>query len=267
MKSPPWKEKLYSIIFEADTRSGKAFDVTLLIAIALSVIIVMLDSVSDLHLKYGQHFLTIEWVLTILFSIEYILRLLTVRKPVKYIFSFYGIIDFLSIIPTYISYFFGGSHFLIVIRVLRLLRIFRVFKLMRYVSAANTLKIAMRNSKAKIIVFLEVVLTTVVIVGSMMYLIEGPESGFTSIPISIYWAIVTLTTVGYGDIAPLTVLGQSLASLLMITGYAIIAVPTGIITTEMAKIKHHSNTQVCSHCMFDEHDDDAVFCKKCGEKL
>lgn len=267
MKRPEWKNKWYRIIFEADTPSGKTFDVILLVAIALSVIIVMLDSVRDLHLKYGEFFLTIEWFLTILFTIEYILRLLTVKKPVKYIFSFYGIIDFLSIIPTYISYFFGGSHFLIVIRVLRLLRIFRVFKLMRYVSAANTLKIALQNSKAKIIVFLEVVLTTVVVVGSMMYLIEGPASGFTSIPISIYWAIVTLTTVGYGDIAPMTVLGQSLASLLMIIGYAIIAVPTGIITTEMAKIKHHSNTQVCSHCMFDEHDDDAVFCKKCGEKL
>jgi voltage-gated potassium channel len=267
MNKPTWKDKWYRIIFEADTPAGKAFDVVLLVAITISVVIVMLDSVSDLHQKYGEFFLTFEWVLTILFTIEYVLRLLTVKKPVHYIFSFYGIIDFLSIIPTYISYFFGGSHFLIVIRVLRLLRIFRVFKLMRYVSAANTLKIALSNSKAKIIVFLEVVLTTVVVVGSMMYLIEGPESGFTSIPISIYWAIVTLTTVGYGDIAPMTVIGQSLASLLMIIGYAIIAVPTGIITTEMAKIKHHNNTQLCSSCMFDEHDDDAVFCKKCGEKL
>ena len=239
----------------------------LLIAIALSVIIVMLDSVSNLHLNYGRFFLSIEWVLTILFTIEYILRLLTVRKPLHYIFSFYGIIDFLSIIPTYISYFFGGSHFLIVIRVLRLMRIFRVFKLMRYIRAANILRVAMQNSKEKIFVFLEVVLTIVVIVGSMMYLIEGPENGFTSIPISIYWSIVTLTTVGYGDIAPQTVMGQSLASVLMIIGYAIIAVPTGIITTEMAKIKHHNNTKVCSNCMFSEHDDDAVFCKKCGEKL
>lgn len=267
MRRPAWKEKWYQIIFEADTPAGKAFDVILLFAIVLSVFIVMLDSVKNLHTQYGQIFLSIEWGLTILFTIEYILRLLTVRKPVHYIFSFYGIIDFLSIIPTYISYFFGGSHFLIVIRILRLMRIFRVFKLMRYIRAANTLRLAMQNSKAKIIVFLEVVLTIVVIVGSMMYLIEGPENGFTSIPISIYWSIVTLTTVGYGDIAPQTVLGQSLASLLMIIGYAIIAVPTGIITTEMAKIKQHKNTQVCSHCMFDEHDDDAAYCKKCGEKL
>ncbi|HEY9114069.1 MAG TPA: ion transporter [Bacteroidales bacterium] len=267
MKRPEWKEKWYRIIFEADTPSGKFFDVVLLAAIALSVVIVMLDSVSDLHLNYGKFFIAIEWGLTILFTLEYIFRIILVRKPLKYIFSFYGIIDFLAIIPTYVSVFLQGTHFLIIIRILRLLRIFRVLKLMRYMDAANTLKVAMQNSKAKIVVFLEVVLTIVVIVGALMYLIEGPENGFTSIPTSIYWAIVTITTVGYGDIAPQTIIGQTLASFLMITGYAIIAVPTGIITTEMSKAQKLKSVRICSNCMFDEHDENASYCKKCGEKL
>ena len=190
-----------------------------------------------------------EWAFTVIFTIEYILRIYTANKPLKYIFSFYGIIDLLAILPSYLSIFLVGSHYLVVIRILRLLRVFRVLKLARFVGAADTLQTALRNSRAKIIVFLEVVLTIVVIVGSMMYLIEGPENGFNSIPKSIYWAIVTLTTVGYGDIAPNTPLGQILASMLMITGYAIIAVPTGIITTEMSKIstkKEYKKT--CAHC-------------------
>lgn len=265
------KQKIYEVIFEADTRAGKAFDVVLLIAIVLSVIIVSLDSVETLSKEYRFYFSLLEWILTLLFSAEYILRLYSVKKPLKYAFSFFGIIDFLAVIPTYLSLVFAGSHYLIVIRTLRLLRVFRVLKLVRFVGAAQSLVAAFKRSKAKIIVFLEVVLTLVVIIGAVMYLIEGPQNGFTSIPKSIYWAIVTVTTVGYGDVAPQTVLGQSLASMLMIVGYAIIAVPTGIITAETMlasrneKIRY--NTQVCQNCQYNQHDDDAQFCKRCGEKL
>lgn len=230
----------------------------------------MLDSVESLNAKFGSFFYVVEWGLTILFTIEYILRIITVKKPSTYIFSFYGIIDFLAIVPTYLSLFLVGSQYLIIIRILRLLRVFRVLKLVRYVGAADTLRKAIHNSRGKIIVFIEVVLVLVVVVGSLMYIIEGPENGFTSIPKSIYWAIVTITTVGYGDVAPNTVLGQTLASILMITGYAIIAVPTGIITTEMGRIKNvqtRLNTQVCKNCNHHLHDDDASFCKKCGEPI
>lgn len=270
MKYGKTRKQLHDFIFEADTHAGKWFDILLLVAIVLSVIIVMLDSVESLHFSYGNFFYAIEWGLTILFTIEYILRIIAVKKPSGYIFSFYGIIDFLAIVPTYLSLFLIGSQYLIIIRILRLLRIFRVLKLVRYVGAADTLRIAIQNSRGKIIVFLEVLLVLVIIMGSLMYIIEGPENGFTSIPKSIYWAIVTITTVGYGDIAPNTVLGQTLASVLMITGYAIIAVPTGIITTEMGRIKNiqtRLNTQVCRNCNHHLHDDDATFCKKCGEKL
>lgn len=270
MKYGKIRKKIHDVIFEADTPVGKWFDIVLLFAILLSVLVVMLDSVASLHAKYGEIFYAIEWILTILFTIEYILRILAVKKPSTYIFSFYGIIDLLAILPTYLSLFLTGSHYLIVIRILRLLRVFRILKLVRYVGAADTLKVAIKNSRGKIIVFVEVVLVLVVVVGSLMYLIEGPEHGFTSIPKSIYWAIVTITTVGYGDIAPGTVMGQTLASLLMITGYAIIAVPTGIITTEMGRIKNvqtRLNTRVCKNCNHAIHDDDASFCKKCGEPL
>lgn len=196
------RKKLYEVIFEADTRSGKAFDVVLLITIVLSVITVSLDSVDSLSKEYRIYFTLLEWIFTILFSIEYILRVYSVKKSLKYIFSFFGIIDFLAVLPTYLSLIFVGSHYLIVIRTLRLLRVFRVLKLVRYVGAAQSLQIAIRKSKAKIIVFVEVVITLVVIIGAIMYMIEGPQNGFTSIPKSIYWAIVTVTTVGYGDIAP-----------------------------------------------------------------
>ncbi|MCF6170108.1 MAG: ion transporter [Bacteroidales bacterium] len=262
------RKRIHDIIFEADTPAGKAFDILLFFAIILSVIIVLLDSISSLHEEYGHLFNAVEWGLTILFTLEYFLRIYTVKNPGRYLFSFYGIIDFLAIVPTYLSLFLVGSHYLMVVRILRLLRVFRVLKLMRFVGAANTLKTAFASSRAKIIVFLEVIITIVVIIGSVMYLIEGPENGFTNIPVSIYWAIVTITTVGYGDIAPQTVAGQTLASLLMIVGYAIIAVPTGIITTEMVlKSRKRTNTQACENCNFSEHDDDALYCKKCGEKL
>ena len=270
MISDKFRKKLHETIFEADTPSGKLFDYSLFGAIILSVIIVMLDSVASLHDRYLTLFYITEWVLTILFTIEYVLRIIAVQKPSKYIFSFYGIIDFLAIVPTYLSVFLVGSQYLIVIRILRLLRIFRVLKLVRYVGAAETLSIAIGNSRSKIIVFIEVVLVLVTVIGSMMYLIEGPANGFTSIPKSIYWAIVTITTVGYGDVAPNTVVGQVLASVLMITGYTIIAVPTGIITTEMSRIKETKvklNTQVCRNCHHHLHDDDASYCKKCGESL
>jgi len=270
MSFKTFRSKLHEVIFEADTKDGMLFDALLFGAIILSVIIVMLDSVTSLHDRFLRFFYITEWVLTILFTLEYLLRIIAVKKPSKYIFSFYGIIDFLAIVPTYLSLFLVGTHYLLVIRILRLLRIFRVLKLVRYVGAAETLAIAMRNSQGKIIVFIEVVLVLVILIGSLMYLIEGPTNGFTSIPKSIYWAIVTITTVGYGDIAPNTVVGQVLASLLMITGYAIIAVPTGIITTEMSKVKDRGlklNTQVCRQCHYQMHDDDAKYCKECGASL
>ncbi len=263
---PNWRSKMHEIIFESETPVGKAFDIGLLIFIVLSVLVVIIDSVPSINHKYGRYLYEAEWFFTIVFSIEYILRIISTRRPSKYIFSFYGIIDLLAILPTYLSLIFAGSQYLIVIRMFRLLRVFRVLKLARYVGASAVLAIALRNSRHKIIVFLEVVITLVVIMGSLMYLIEGQENGFKSIPQSIYWAIVTLTTVGYGDIAPQTVLGQTLASVIMIIGYAIIAVPTGIITVEMAKTSK-TNSQVCKSCQFDRHDDDARFCKSCGEKL
>ncbi|PLX09989.1 MAG: ion transporter [Marinilabiliales bacterium] len=269
MADKPIKEKIYEVIFEADTITGKVFDIILLVAIILSVVIVMLDSVDGLVQKYGILFTIIEWILTILFTIEYFLRIYSVKKPLKYIFSFYGIIDLLSILPTYIGLFLAGGHYLMIIRILRLLRVFRVLKLARYVTAARSLGAALSSSKAKIIVFLEVVISVVIILGSIMYLVEGPENGFTSIPVSIYWAIVTITTVGYGDIAPQTVTGQLLASVLMIIGYAIIAVPTGIISSEMIRGSGQKGktSRICQNCMFEDHDLDAKYCKKCGGKL
>jgi voltage-gated potassium channel len=264
-----FRERLYEIIFEADTKAGKAFDIVLFIAILLSIFFVMLNSVNTLHEKYRMFFYYSEWFLTILFTIEYILRIYTVRKPFKYIFSFYGIVDFLAILPSYLAFFLTGSGFMTVVRVFRLMRIFRVLKLARYVRAGNLLAAALKNSLSKIIVFFEVLVTIVIIMGSLMYLVEGSENGFDNIPKSIYWAIVTVTTVGYGDIAPQTVLGQTIASLLMIVGYSIIAVPTGIISSEAIRTnkKENTNTQVCQNCFWSEHDDDALYCKKCGFKL
>jgi voltage-gated potassium channel len=253
-----WQSKLHELIFEADTPIGRFFDVTLLVLIVISVFIVLLDSVSHLNVRYGLLF----------YYVEYILRIIATKHPSKYIFSFYGIIDLLAILPTYLSLILTGTQFLLVIRMLRLLRVFRVLKLARYVGASVVLAIALRKSRHKIVVFLEVIITLVVVMGSLMYLIEGPEHGFSSIPLSIYWAIVTLTTVGYGDIAPQTFVGQFLASVIMIIGYAIIAVPTGIFSVEMARASHtNTNTQVCKNCHYNYHDDDAKYCKNCGEEL
>ncbi len=267
MKQGKFRKLIHDTIFEADTKAGKLFDILLLVTILFSVVIVMLNSVLSLHEKYGELFLSIEWIITIIFTVEYFLRIYAEKKPLKYIYSFYGIIDLLSILPTYLSLFLTGTHFLIVIRMLRLMRIFRIFKLARYVRASNVLLLAFINSRRKILVFLEVVLIIVVITGSLMYLVEGPETGFTSIPKAIYWSIVTITTVGYGDIAPQTILGQTIASMLMLVGYSIIAVPTSILGSEFIKIKSRKNTQVCRNCHLSEHDDDAKYCKICGEKL
>lgn len=264
-----WRTSLYTIIFEADTPAGKAFDVILLWSILLSVGVVMLDSIASVNAEYGELLLTIEWAFTILFSIEYIFRLICVNKPLRYAFSFYGIVDFLAIIPTYISLVFVGYQYLLVIRILRLLRVFRIFKLTHLISQASVLKKALKASRAKILVFMLTVLILVVIIGSIMYVVEGPENGFANIPLSIYWAIVTLTTVGYGDISPQTPAGQFLASIVMIIGYAIIAVPTGIVTVELADAvkKKSPTTQVCQNCLANEHDKDALYCKHCGTKL
>jgi len=265
-----WKEKWHEIIYEADSKNGKTFDLILIVAIIFSIILVMLESVEELDAKFHNFFNIAEWAITILFTIEYIIRIITVKKPKKYIFSFYGIIDLLSTIPKYLSLFIGGAHALVALRALRLLRIFRILKLVRFVGATNTLGKALKASRFKILVFISAVMIICVIIGTMMYLIEGDPSGFTSIPKSIYWAIVTLTTVGYGDIAPQTAIGQLLASLVMILGYGIIAIPTGIVSVEMAKDKGqniHLNTYSCQNCSADNHNDGAEFCYKCGEKL
>ena len=244
------KKKLYDIIFKADTPAGKAFDIGLLIAILLSVGVVLIESVEQYSQNYGRLFIYAEWAFTLLFTAEYIIRILISPKRRKYIFSFFGIIDLLSILPAYLSLVFTGVHSLIILRSFRLLRVFRIFKLARFIGEASQLSKALSASRPKIIVFLVTVGIIVVIMGTIMYLVEGAENGFTSIPKSIYWAIVTLTTVGYGDVAPSTVLGQSLASIIMIMGYGIIAVPTGIVTAEMAKTSHQRNDgdSVCTNC-------------------
>ncbi|NQU51733.1 MAG: ion transporter [Bacteroidetes bacterium] len=261
------KKQLYDIIFEADTPAGKFFDIALLFTILLSVTLVMLESVPAIRDKHQIILKTSEWIITAIFTVEYVLRILIVKKPYRYIFSFYGIIDFLSVIPTYLSLFIIGSHSLVVIRVLRLLRVFRILKLTRYSNAGKSLGRAMWASREKISVFIFFVIILVVIIGTIMYMVEGEIHGFTSIPRSIYWAIVTLTTVGYGDISPVTSLGQFLASIVMIMGYAIIAVPTGIVTAEIIKPSTKNNTQVCPNCLHDSHEDDAVYCNKCGAEI
>ena len=268
-KMKKWKADLHEIIFEADTPTGKAFDVALLISIIMSVFAVMLESVDSIEREFGPYLRGIEWLFTILFTLEYILRILSTGKPVRYIFSFLGIIDFLSIIPTYLSLFFVGTQALLMIRTIRLLRVFRVLKLARYIGESKVLSKALKASRFKITVFLTAVLSIVLIVGTMMYLIEGEKNGFTSIPRSVYWAVVTLTTVGYGDIAPQTVLGQALATIIMITGYAIIAVPTGIVSVELSQVskKDPVSTQACPQCSREGHDIDAEFCKYCGANL
>ncbi len=264
----PHRLKLHEIIFEADTPFGKLFDVVLLISIIASVGVVMLESVASIKAEYGNILFVAEWSFTILFSLEYLLRLYSIGHPTLYARSFYGIVDLVSILPTFLSLVFPGSQYFITIRLLRMLRVFRVLKFVQYLGEANQLAEAMKASRKKILVFLLAVLIIVVIVGSLMYVIEGEENGFKNIPQSIYWAIVTLTTVGYGDISPQTPIGQILASMIMIVGYGIIAVPTGIVTAEFAKSKNEKiSTQACPSCASEGHDHDAKHCKHCGEEL
>ena len=262
------RRTIYEIIFESETPLGKIFDIILLLAILISISAVVLESVASIRHQFGRILYAIEWIITILFTIEYLLRFLSVKKPAHYVFSFFGLIDLLATIPTYLSLFIAGAQSLLVIRIFRLLRVFRVFKLTRYLGEASTLMMAMRASRPKITVFLGAILAIVVTMGSIMYLVEGPVNGFTSIPRSVYWAIVTLTTVGYGDIAPKTLIGQSLASLLMILGYAIIAVPTGIVTVELAQAaKLPMVTKPCDFCGTQQHLSDARFCRSCGTSM
>ena len=264
----PWRALVHEVIFEADTRAGKTFDVVLLWCIVLSVAAVLLESVPGVRARYELPLRLIEWGFTVLFTVEYVLRLACVGRPVKYATSFFGLVDLLAIAPTYLSVVLPGAQSLLVIRALRLLRIFRVLKLARFLTEAQILAQALRASRHKITVFLGTVLTLVLIVGTLMHLIEGGAHGFDSIPRGVYWAIVTLTTVGYGDISPQTPLGQALASVVMILGYSIIAVPTGIVTVALSKASEQSvSTQACPQCSAEGHDADAKCCKYCGTRL
>ncbi len=264
------KERLHEIIFEADTWEGKLFDLILMVLILLSTIVVILESVEWIHLKFGHAFYVIEWVVTVIFTLEFFARLYSIKRPGKYVFSFFGMVDLLSILPAYISWFVPGAHSLIAIRVMRLIRVFRVLKLGYFLKEGFTIIRALRASRAKITVFLTFILLSVTVIGAVMYMVEGGvNSNFSSIPKSIYWAIVTLTTVGYGDITPITGFGQFLSALVMIMGYAVIAVPTGIVSSELiqASSKISTNTRACPICAREGHDDNADYCKYCGGEL
>ncbi len=264
-----WRQRLFTIIFESDTPAGKRFDVILLVLILFSMVLVVLQSIPAIEARYKLILYYAEWVITILFTIEYILRLLAVKKPLKYADSFYGVIDLLSILPSYISILFPQAQYLLVIRSLRLMRVFRIFKLARFVTESMSIVQAMKASARRIMVFLAFVMLLCIILGSMMYAIEGPfNQKFDSIPQSVYWAIVTITTVGYGDISPVTPLGKMVASLIMLLGYAIIAVPTGIVTVELSKMStSRVVSQACPSCSRGGHDADASYCKFCGHSL
>jgi len=264
------RERIHQIIFEADTPKGKAFDIGLLIAILLSVLVVMLESVESIEKEYGGLLLALEWFFTILFTIEYFLRIYSINRPIKYIFSSMGIIDLLAILPTYLIFTFPNLHTLTVIRSVRIIRIFRVFKLKRYIRGAYTMQIALRNAIPKIIVFLLSVMILIIILGTIMYIFEGlggENPGFQDIPNSIYWSVVTLTTVGYGNVVPVTVIGKIIASIIMLLGYGIIAVPTGIVTAGILKSKKKTSGQSCINCSKEDHDEDALHCKYCGFKI
>lgn len=267
--APQWKTRLHQVIYESDTSAGKAFDVALLIAIFTSIIVVMLDSVEEYNAQYGHIFYILEWMFTILFTLEYILRLICINKPMRFVLSPLGIIDLLALVPSYLIFIFTGTASLLVFRALRLLRVFRIFKLAHFLTEMRFLSTAIRGSLQKISIFMFTVLTLAVILGSIMYLVERGQNGFNSIPQSVYWAIVTITTVGYGDISPATPVGRLLASVVMLLGYAIIAVPTGIITTELALASRQKgdNPEACPNCGREGHDANAAFCKFCGAKL
>jgi voltage-gated potassium channel len=267
--SAGWRARLHEIVFEADTPAGRFFDFALIWLILLSCATVILESVRHVREQYGEPLYALEWLFTLLFTIEYLLRLMSVRQPLRYATSFFGVVDLLAIIPTYLSIFVPGSHYLLVIRILRLLRIFRLLKLSEYLTEADTLRRALRASRRKISVFLSAVVLLVVIIGALMYVVEGEENGFTNIPVSIYWAVVTMTTVGYGDLSPRTPLGQLIASIVMIIGYGIIAVPTGIVSVELAQAARQQTVsrQSCPACAAEGHDPDARYCKYCGANL
>lgn len=257
-------------MFEADTKAGRLFDILLLIAIVVSILAVILESVRTINEEFKFTFRIIEWVVTLIFTVEYILRMVIVKKPWRYVFSFYGIVDFLAVLPSYVVFFIADAHGFIIFRALRLLRVFRILNLTLYMKESQSLRKALLASRRKIGIFLFVVLMIVVIVGTLMYLIENEHnSGFTSIPRGIYWAIVTLTTVGYGDITPQSTIGQLVAGFVMILGYAIIAVPTGIVTSEIAyhKGREDATMQVCPNCLAEGHDKDAKFCKYCSSTI
>lgn len=264
-----WRLKAYTVIFEADTRAGRWFDLLLVVAILASVIVVILDSVESLKARHGTLFGVLEWGFTLLFTVEYAMRLACVRHPLRYATSFFGIVDLLAVLPTYLAFFLPGASALIDVRMLRLLRIFRILKLGAYVSEFSFLGAALMASRRKIIVFIGFVLITVTILGTVMYLVEGPENGFTSIPVAIYWGITTMTTVGFGDIAPKTNVGRFIASCMMLMGWGILAVPTGIVTAEMAarRMARPVTTRTCPDCLTEGHDADAQFCKHCGKPL
>ena len=264
---PAWKRRLYRIIFESGTRGGKVFDVCLLLAIGLSVTVVMLGSVESIRTACSGLLRFVEWTFTILFTVEYIARLLCVRRPLRYVWSFYGIIDLFAFLPTYINLFIPAAKYLLTIRVLRLLRIFRILKLSEFMEESDTLMTALYASRRKIVVFISVVLAIVLIMGTIMYLVEGEENGFDSIPRGVYWAVVTLTTVGYGDVTPHTVLGRILACFIMIMGYGIIAVPTGIFSMELHQAAQAKEARTCANCQTVESDRAARFCRRCGEPL
>lgn len=272
-----FRQKMYIIIYGVNTPAGKAFDVALLIAILLSVFTIMAETVEGIDVNFHKELIVLEWIFTILFTLEYALRIFVSKRPLKYIFSFYGIIDLLSILPMFFSIIFAGSHILSSFRILRLLRLFRVFRLVEFIEESSRLKVALLASRAKIMVFLYTVLIISVLIGTLMYYIEGPQNGFTSIPRSVFYTIVTLTTVGYGDMVPSTPIGQFLSMLVMVTGYGIIAVPTGIVGVEIAKevgksinnkeVHNRMNGIVCSHCNKEGHRNDAKFCYSCGHFL
>lgn len=268
-----FRQRVHIIIYGTNTIPGKLFDIVLLGLILLSVLMVMLETVDFIDDRYHQFFVICEWIITIFFTIEYLLRIISIKKPSEYIFSFYGIIDFIAILPMYLSFFLGGAQILSVVRALRLLRLFRILNLVSFTGQASQLRLALKTSRIKIIVFIYFVLVVCVLLGSLMYIIEGKENGFTSIPVSIYWCIVTLTTVGYGDIHPITPLGQVIASFIMILGYGIIAVPTGIVTAELAQNKRKGsifligNRNPCPSCGEQDHMEKAEFCYNCGHKL
>jgi voltage-gated potassium channel len=261
---PAWKHRLYGVIFESNTPAGKAFDLGLLVAIGLSVTVVMLESMHSVQARYGVLLRTLEWIFTGLFTLEYIARLLAVRRPWQYAWSFYGIVDLLAILPSYIS-LFTSTNYVMIIRVLRLLRVFRILKLAHFLEETDTLVTALRASRRKIMVFIFTVVAVVFVMGTIMYLVEGEANGFTSIPASVYWAVVTLTTVGYGDISPRTGLGRLIASLIMIMGYGIIAVPTGIFSMELRHAARAKDARVCPNCETVESDRLARFCRRCGK--